>query len=316
MKGFRLAVVAGVAAWLGACTLQDQAAPSLTGPSGFGQLLRVSATPDALPRDGVSQSVILVRYSDAENKPLGQRRMSLSASAGTLSATEVVTNNDGQATFAVTAPSPNAPMSSFSVTVTPVADNFANSVPRSVLIGLSGPGVPSADFTIAPAAPAVGQPITFDGSATKLDGVACGINCTYSWNFGDGSAEGMLVQHIFHTAGLHTVTLTATNTRGGTSNTKSKPVSFAADATTVTVTFSPAAPVAGAQVAFIAVPKLSAGVKVEKYVWNFGDGSAEETTTAPGVAHTFSAARTYVVTLTATDSLGRTATITVAVTVA
>ena len=49
------------------------------------------------------------------------------------------------------------------------------------------------------------------------------------------------------------------------------------------------------------------------YLWNFGDGTPNATTSA--MAHTFPAAGTYTVTLTTTDGWGKAATTTRAITV-
>ena len=49
------------------------------------------------------------------------------------------------------------------------------------------------------------------------------------------------------------------------------------------------------------------------YLWDFGDGTATSTSSAP--AHTFPAAGTYTVTLTATDGWGKAASVTRVVTV-
>lgn len=49
---------------------------------------------------------------------------------------------------------------------------------------------------------------------------------------------------------------------------------------------------------------VSAVGTIEKYVWNFGDGSPEETTTTPTVSHTYTAPGTYTVELIVTNSGG------------
>ena len=59
----------------------------------------------------------------------------------------------------------------------------------------------------------VGIPLTFDGSASiDLDG----DTLTYNWDFGDGNTgTGMVVQHIYTSAGTYTVTLRVDDSRGG-----------------------------------------------------------------------------------------------------
>src|SRR5262249_12815343 len=52
-----------------------------------------------------------------------------------------------------------------------------------------------------------------------------------------------------------------------------------------------------------------------KYVWNFGDGSAPQTTTSPQVTHTFQQRGSYTVTLQAYDLQGASGTASVTITV-
>src|SRR3970040_1280362 len=81
---------------LSGCMMQNQSAPPLSGPSGFGQALTLTAPPDVLPRDGSSESIIRVNFREGgTNEPLASRRLVLATSAGTLSAGEVVTDVGG-----------------------------------------------------------------------------------------------------------------------------------------------------------------------------------------------------------------------------
>ena len=51
--------------FLGGCTMQNQSAPVLGGPSGFGVSLSMTASPVVLPRDGSSQATITVTARDS-----------------------------------------------------------------------------------------------------------------------------------------------------------------------------------------------------------------------------------------------------------
>ncbi len=59
-------IAAGAAA---GCTTSDQEAPALSGPSEFGQSISVTATPDRLSQDGVSQARVEATVRDAGGKP-------------------------------------------------------------------------------------------------------------------------------------------------------------------------------------------------------------------------------------------------------
>ena len=63
-------VAAGAAA---GCTTSDQEAPALSGPSEFGQSMSVTATPDRLSQDGVSQARVEATVRNAEGKPTARR---------------------------------------------------------------------------------------------------------------------------------------------------------------------------------------------------------------------------------------------------
>ena len=55
---------------VGACGLQNQEMPSLIGPADQGLSITLTATPDQLPRDGSSQSVITLVARDSVNRPV------------------------------------------------------------------------------------------------------------------------------------------------------------------------------------------------------------------------------------------------------
>ncbi|AGB15766.1 PKD domain protein,LVIVD repeat protein [Halovivax ruber XH-70] len=76
---------------------------------------------------------------------------------------------------------------------------------------------PSADFDVSPSAPAVGETVSFDGSAsTDPDGSITG----YEWNLGDGTTmSGETVEHSYDTAGEYTVELTVTDDSGSSDST-------------------------------------------------------------------------------------------------
>ena len=47
-----MATAAGILALTGACTMKNQDAPPLTGPSEFAQSIGIAVSPDVLPQDG------------------------------------------------------------------------------------------------------------------------------------------------------------------------------------------------------------------------------------------------------------------------
>src|SRR5688572_25029641 len=135
----RSAALLVVALGLAGCGIESQEAPSLIGPSGFGQSVTLNAVPDRLPRDGASQSVVTISVRNDSGQPMSGQRVTLGATGGSLSQFDVVTGSDGRATFTVTAPPPGSTGNTIEVFATPVGGNFDNAVTRSLSIALLGP---------------------------------------------------------------------------------------------------------------------------------------------------------------------------------
>ena len=139
---------------------------------------------------------------------------------------------------------------------------------------------------------------TFDGSgSTDPDGAIA----SYSWSFGDGSADtGATRSHTYASGGSYTVTLTVNDNKGAT----------AAQTSTVIVAGNQAPTASFTQnctflaCSFDAAASADSDGSITSYAWAFGDGS-----TANGISatHTYAAAGTYVVTVTVTDNDGATA---------
>ena len=136
MVAKRLLLVACLAAF-GGCTVDNQPAPDLAGPSGLGLSMDVTATPDVIVRDGASTSTIEVTMRDAQGRLLANRTVYFAPqlNLGTLSAQSAVTNSSGKATVTFTAPAPGSDATT-TITVTPQGTNNQNTVGRTVAIRL------------------------------------------------------------------------------------------------------------------------------------------------------------------------------------
>ena len=326
----RAAVVMLAAAGIG-CELAQQGAPPLSGPSEFGLSVTLLATPDRLTQDGVSTSTITAIVRNAEGRPAAAIPIEweVSASDGRTfvepSTRSSVTDANGGATVRITAPpAPSAiPTSPLRLTVraTPYSTDSQNAVARIVEVTMVPPlgtlpqnNNPVASFTMTPTTAMIQRTITVDASQTTDEGVICGDNCTYAWDFGDGGTDGGRIEtHAYSAAGTYSIRLTVTDARGGVHVTSS-PITITAPAAPVAlITVSPTSGTAAVARNFDgSASTVGAGATISSYAWNFGDGTSAEGATA---AKTFGAAGTYVVRLTITDSLGRTATTTLNVTV-
>ncbi len=201
------------------CTVQDQSAPGLAGPSGFALSLALTASPDTIQRDGTSISRIAVVARD-ESGAAVQRQVILTTDAGRLSSDSVTTTTvttttdvNRPATVDFIAPNRNESVEVVTIRASAVGSDYANSRETSLNIRVLGPGVPVARFTVTPEVPAPGAQAVFDGSAST---VGFGANLvTYVWNFGDGdSAQGAIVTKQFDSAGTYPVTLRVTDDLG------------------------------------------------------------------------------------------------------
>jgi PKD repeat protein len=305
LRGFAALVAAAV---LGGCMMQNQTAPILSGPSGLGKLLKLSPREDVLPRDGSSQTVVDVEYTDTyNNTPIANVRLILGTTAGTLSVPEVRTDAAGRAAFTYMAPGVNTPVSSAVISAVPVGNDFDNAVPQGVRIALVGPDVPVVDFEWDPATPQGSELVTFT-STTTLDGVSCGTACDYFWEFDDGGvATREVALHQFTTIGVHAVTLTVTSPFG-TMSSRTKSVVVSPPAVPVAkFTAAPTSPAVGVVVTFNATQStVGPGGSIVRYVWDFGDNSPPfDSGSTPAASHAYGTVGTFVVTLTVTDNLGR-----------
>jgi PKD repeat protein len=182
---------------------------------------------------------------------------------------------------------------------------------RTTRIEVRGPSIPFADFFSSPSQPAVLDSVTFDATGSSLDGSNCGSGCSYAWNFGDGSnGSGLVVQHGFSTSGVFNVTLTVTSLAFGTTNSVTNPVVIAPPAPPVAdFTLTPSVPTAGANITFRSLSTVGAGATIVSHVWDLDNGTPPVDSGSSStyvLVGGYPAMSSHAVTLTVTDSLGRT----------
>lgn len=329
-----------VAVLASACTLDQTAAPLLTGPSDFARSVTVTATPDSIHLGNSAASLgqsstILVKVFDESGNGVPNVDVRLDIligstfqDCGELRPVRIVkTATDGTAISTYWAPGNPMPFpqcSGFNGTVTiqatPVGTDFQGAVSRSVSIELvplgvilPPPGTPTPAFTFAPTPVTLNLPIIFDASASTPGANA--LISSYNWSFGDGStASGVRATHAFTSTGTFTVTLTVINDRGISAATTQSVTVTASAAPTGDWVFSPTSPVVNTIIQFNAEGIQAApGHRIDEYNWNFGDGTTPATGVLP--THAFAAAGTYNVVLTVTDNTGVKATFTKSLTV-
>ncbi len=312
------------------CTMKNQEAPPLSGPSEYATSIGISIAPDVLTQDGASQSLVSITARDSDGKPM--RNVSLRAEIevggiradfGSLSARNLVTSSDGRASVVYTAP---AAPSGFSVdtrtivdiVITPVGSDFNNSSSRTGAIRLVPPGIvvpPDGlvpNFTFTPPAPIDNQTVLFD--ATTSTSAAGNPIASYAWSFGDGDrGSGRTVDHRYSTAGSYVVTLTISDALGRSAQKSTNLLVGAGVNPTASFTSSPADPLSGQPVNFNASGSRAApGRTIQSYRWDFGDGTFGQGITT---SHAYGLPRAYVVVLTVSDDSDKDGTATGTVTV-
>lgn len=219
---------------LAACMVHDTPAPGLTGPSEFATAVSLSAVPDLVMRDGVSQSTIVVTAKDPQGAPIRSLQLRLDMLVngvvqdfGSLSTRTLFTNADGRATAIYTAPP--APVIGASVVtdritvvVTPVGTNAQGATHttadiRLVLPITTTPGAPVAFFTYAPSTGiTAASEVLFNASGSYPVMGSRIVN--YAWDWGDGTTDNInsspAEDHDWAGAGTYSVTLTVTDDLG------------------------------------------------------------------------------------------------------
>lgn len=212
---------------LAGCTVHQDEAPALTGPSEFALSVSMSASPDTLASGGVQQAAISVFARDAAGSPRANVTFRLNTildgtlvDFGTLSVPQVVTGADGRGTAIYTIPkfSPfmaGTPSRKVTIVATPVGTDYNTAVPYSVAVLVIPPpvptsvaGSPSASLLASATNVKVGQLVTFDASGSLAAPGASIVD--YYWDFGDNllnEEKGVDASHAWASPGTFTVVL-------------------------------------------------------------------------------------------------------------
>jgi PKD repeat protein len=127
-----------------------------------------------------------------------------------------------------------------------------------------------------------------------------GSIASYSWTFGDGgTSTAQNPGHTYGAGGTYTVTLRVTDNQGAT-NSVSHNVTVTAPNQPPVAAFSSSC--SALTCGFTSTSSDPDG-SIASYSWNFGDGG---TSTAQNPSHAYATGGTYTVTLTVTDNLGAT----------
>jgi len=280
---------------------KDVKTGSLSSPKNLTLMKGTAAYQTIEASDFVPTVQTVARFTSSPTTPAVNEDVSFSAASSTVTGTGTFRWDFGDAATGtgVTIAHKFAREGSYTVTLVATSDNgLSSTASRTITISASLP--PSAaNFTFSPSAPAVNQDVFFNASTSGIS------NGTYTWDFGDGgTAAGVSVSRRFTRAGTYTVTMRVSNAVGQ-SGSISKPVTASNTSPTVVASFvfSPSNPSINQTVFFNASASTPASAT---FKWDFGDG-----TTATGVSptHDYDLGGTYTVTLTVTNDVGQSSTV-------
>jgi PKD repeat protein len=243
-----------------------------------------SATESVPVSPGTAPSV---SFSFAPSNPTAGRVVSFTnGSTGRPEPTYFWSFGDGATSTATNPTHVYSAPNTYSVRLNATNSAGSRSVTQAVRVS---PGAPLAAFTFTPSAPVVGQLVTFEDASDQGP-------TSWSWDFGDGATStAQNPTHTYSAAKTYIVRLSAANSYGSNSVTKS--LAVAATAPSASFSFTPSNPVTGQPVTFT---DESIGGPTA-WSWSFGDGA---TSNSENPTHTYSAANTFNVTLTAKNSRG------------
>jgi len=167
-------------------------------------------------------------------------------------------------------------------------------IPLTILV-VKSPLPPAANFTANVTTGMTPLAVLFTDTSTASP-------VSWTWDFGDGNTTNATVQnpvHQYAKAGKYTVKLTATNTVGTNTTTKTD---YIAVTSTMPATNFTATPVTGTAPLMVTFTDTSTASPVS-WTWDFGDNDSTNATVQNPV-HTYSSAGTYTVNLTVKNAEG------------
>lgn len=241
--------------------------------------ITVTANPQALPSTG-GTSTIVASVQDAQGNGLLGVPVSFSTTAGTLSATTVLSDAGGNATTLLTTSAPATVTASSGGATAALTGTVAVTLNSQVLLGITAP----TSVTVSvPAAFTVSVSSTGTGTTFVKDVVV---------DFGDSTAPLSLGQissttpapapHLFAKSGSLTMTVTATDSQGNQTVIHS-PV-IVAPLTAVGVA-NPSTTTAGNSILFTVTP--TTGALIDHYVWDFGEGDGPISSSSNALSHVY-----------------------------
>ena len=249
----------------------------------------ISASPQTLgPAGGTAQ--ISARVEDTSGAGVSGVPVTFTTTAGQLTASSAVTDNEGVARTALTTTREST-----------VTANVAGKT-AEITVGLN----PRTGVTISGPT----NPVSAGLPASFTVGVSSTANIRdVTVDFGDGTRRSLgalsaptTVQHTYNAPGTYTVTATATEASGSTEQVATSVTILPAQPPGVIITPSTTTPTVN-QVVTLTATVSGATSTIQRYEWDFGDGTTA-VTTGPQTTKSWSTVGTKVVRVTVVQAVG------------
>jgi len=186
----------------------------------------------------------------------------------------------------------------YTVSLTASNTGGSSTATKTSYIAVSGAMTPApvAGFAGTPPSGTAPLTVTFTDTTTKVPTI-------WQWNFGDGSSVNSTVKnpvHVYLNPGTYTVSLTASNTGGSSTATKTSYIAVSGAMTPAPVAGFTGTPPSGTAPLTVTFTDTTTNVPTI-WQWNFGDNTTD---TVQNPVHTYLASGTYTVTLTASNAGG------------
>lgn len=254
--------------------------------------ISVTATPQNLPATG-GTSTVTARVDDSNGNGIAGVPVLFTTTKGTLSASSVNTGSAGTASTTLT--------TTTAADVTAAAGSLAGvkisvGVATRATVSVSGPST-----TVS-----VSSPASFSVNVGTTVAVT---NVTV--NYGDGTPVASLgqisgtqtVQHFFSRDGIYNVSVSATDLDGVVSTAQTQ-VAVVRIAASVAVTVATGAGLPKIATGTVTLGTSSTNSVIDRYEWDFGDGTDVETSFGPTQTHNYTTAGTRIVRVRVVPSYG------------
>ena len=257
----------------------------------------LNVSPGTLPSLGRGETVqVIAVVHDGSGNPLPGAPVTFTADAGLLSSGTVITDQNGEA------------RTMLAIDRETIVTANAGAERASTTIRINTP--PSITIS-ATTSPTAGQPTTFTITVTTVSGASPVKEVTVDCGDGESMSLGTLtgsttVTHVYDSSTTYTVVASATDNSGERTSVTSVIYVAPAPPLDVTIAVNTTSRKLNVPVSFT-VSVSPTGIVIDRYEWNFGDGSSA-TTSGKSTSHTYTSAKAYVVTVTVVAQDGRTGT--------